>query len=239
MNENKPCVELNEIIYRISGEFWKQAYNLILRNQKDYKSDSEISRDEAISEFRNGIIKLSKEKRLKCNAFSHNEHYYMSLTPYPIYIGIEKETGDFAISAPHISTKQFKHSEYKRGIKWIEDYLNIDIKPLAKNTEAARERFYINEKSSEIANTSIAALCESLLAKRGFSYKLHCKRLSSQIRIFIKKEEVYEIMLYLNPFLKDPSVLTALLNNPHEMKIDDVLSCGLIEDKEEFEETAV
>ena len=32
MNENyEPCMELNEIIYHISGEFWKKAYNELLR----------------------------------------------------------------------------------------------------------------------------------------------------------------------------------------------------------------
>lgn len=32
MNENnEPCMELNEIIYHISSEFWKKAYNELLR----------------------------------------------------------------------------------------------------------------------------------------------------------------------------------------------------------------
>lgn len=71
MNEiDKPCLELNEIIYHITGEFWKQAYY--------------------------GL--LAQENKLKCKAFSHNEHFYVSLIPYPIYIVIERETGDFSIS---------------------------------------------------------------------------------------------------------------------------------------------
>ena len=105
MNENdEPCMELNEIIYHISGEFWKKAYDELLLKQKTYEPGQKISAKQAISELRKGIRELAKENQLKCNAFSHNEHFYMSLVPYPIYIGIECETGDFSVSAPHIST---------------------------------------------------------------------------------------------------------------------------------------
>lgn len=49
MKENdEPCIELNEIFYYISGEFWKQAYNGLLRMQKKYESDQKISADSSI-----------------------------------------------------------------------------------------------------------------------------------------------------------------------------------------------
>ena len=235
----EPCIELNEIIYRISGEFWKQAYYSLLRRQKDYAPDPDISIDKAIFELRRGIRNLTIIKKMKCNMFSHNEHYYMSLTPFPIYVGIEKDTGDFSISAPHISTKQFKYSEYLGGIKWIEDYMNIDLTPLSQRRKDIYKKFYLSEKSSEIAKTSIQALCESILGKTDTDYTLHQYRLTSEIIICPKPGQAYEIMLYLKPFLENPSVLTELLNNPHEIKIDDVLSCGLIEDEEEVTEAAV
>ena len=89
MNENdEPCMELNEIIYHISGEFWKQAYDALLRKQKTYESGQDIPARQAISELRKDVRALAKENQLKCNAFSHNEHFYMSLIPFPIYIGI-------------------------------------------------------------------------------------------------------------------------------------------------------
>lgn len=85
----------------------------------------EVSVSQSISELRKEIKNIAKENGLKCSAFSHNEHFYISLIPYPIYIGIERETGDFSISAPHITTKHFSHSYYKAGLNWICDYLAI------------------------------------------------------------------------------------------------------------------
>ena len=228
MNENdEPCMELNEIIYHISGEFWQRAYNELLQKQKTYEAGQDISVRQAISELRKEVKALAKENQLKCNAFSHNEHFYMSLVPYPIYIGVERETGDFSISAPHITTKHFSHSEYKSGIKWIQDYLDIDIKPLSIKTEAVREKFYLNTKSSEIVGTSIKALCESIFGKKGFIYTLKQTRLKSSITVETKDKTVYEVVAYHKPFTKDASVLINLLNNLHEEYIEDVLRCDI------------
>ena len=53
MNENdEPCLELNEIIYHITGEFWKQAYYGLLAKQKTYKTESDISAHQAVCELR-------------------------------------------------------------------------------------------------------------------------------------------------------------------------------------------
>lgn len=235
MNENdEPCMELNEIIYHISGEFWKKAYDALLLKQKTYEPGQNVAVRQAISELRKDIRTLAKENGLKCNAFSHNEHFYMSLVPYPIYIGIECETGDFSVSAPHISTKHFTHSEYQAGIKWIQDYINIDIKPLTEKTEAVREKFYLNTKSAGIVSTSIKALCESILGKKNLKYNLHQNRLKSDITIVCKDKTVYAVELYHKPFASDSSILINLLNNLHEENIEDVLRSLIIQnyDKE-------
>ena len=240
MNENdEPCMELNEIIYHISGEFWKKAYDGLLLKQKTYEFGQDISARQAISELRKDIRTLAKENGLKCNAFSHNEHFYMSLVPYPIYIGIECETGDFSVSAPHISTKHFTHSEYQAGIKWIQDYINIDIKPLTEKTEAVREKFYLNTKTAEIVASSIKALCESILGKRGQEYKLNQSRLKSEIQIVVNKNTAYELTVYHKPFSHDTSIFINLLNNLHEENLEDVLTCQLLLNYKEEEEKAV
>ena len=225
MNDNEPCVELNEIIYRISGEFWKGAYQELSRKQTECEPNLEISASQAISEFRKETKKIANENGLKCAAFSHNDHFYISLTPYPIYIGIEKDTGDFSISAPHISTKQFKKAEYKGGLKWIRDYLAIDVKPLSRKTELVRQKFYLNTKSAQIVKTSINSLCVSALGKKELQYKLNQDRLTSEIIFKAQDNKVYQIELYHKPFTKDTSLLIDLLNKPRELKVEDVISC--------------
>lgn len=233
MNENdEPCMELNEIIYHLSGQFWSQAYNVLLQKQETYEPGQDISARQAITELRNDVRALAKENHLNCNAFSHNEHFYMSLIPFPIYIGIERETGDFSVSAPHISTKHFTHSEYKNGIKWIQDYIDIDIKPLTAKTEAVREKFYLNTKSSEIVGTSIKALCESIFGKKALNYKLQQSRLKSCITVVARDKTVYEVEAYHKPFASDASVLINLLNNLHEENIEDVLRCDILHNYE-------
>ena len=226
MNENdEPCMELNEIIYHISGEFWKQAYDALLRKQKTYESDQDIPVRQAISELRKDVRALAKENQLKCNAFSHNEHFYMSLVPFPIYIGIEKDTGDFSVSAPHISTRHFTHSEYNAGLKWIQDYIDIDIKPLTDKLQNVHDKFYLNTKSSEIVSTSIKVLCETILGKKLLDYNLRQNRLKSNITIVSQEKMLYEVEVYHKPFAKDSSILINLLNNLHEENIEYVLRC--------------
>lgn len=239
MNDNEPCVELNEIIYRISGEFWKEAYQALLRMQAECEPSSEISADQAISNFRKEIKKIANENGLKCAAFSHNDHFYISLTPYPIYVGIEKGSGDFSISVPHISTKQFTRAEYMSGIKWIRDYLAVDVKPLCKKTEEVRQKFYLNTKSAQIVQTSINSLCVSVLGKKELPYKLNQDRLTSEIIFKARDNKVYQINLYHKPFTKDTSLLIDLLNKPRELKVEDVISCSLCEEELLITEAAV
>lgn len=231
MNDNEPCVELNEIIYRISGEFWKGAYQELMRKQTQVEPSPEISASQAISDFRKEVKKIANENGLKCSAFSHNEHFYISLTPYPIYIGLEKDTGDFSISAPHISTKNFTRLQFKGGLKWVRDYLAIDVKPLIKKVEQVRQKFYLNTKSAQIVKTSINSLCLSVLGKKEFLYKLNQDRLTSEIIFQTSDKKVYQIELYHKPFTKDTLLLIDLLKNPRELKVEDVISCTRSEEE--------
>ena len=231
MNDNEPCVELNEIIYRISGEFWKQAYQELMRKQTGCGSCPDVSASQAISDFRKEVKKIANENGLKCAAFSHNEHFYISLTPYPIYIGLEKDTGDFSISAPHISTKNFTRLQFKGGLKWVRDYLAIDVKPLSKKVEQVRQKFYLNTKSAQIVKTSINSLCVSVLGKKELPYKLNQNRLTSEIIFQASDKKVYQIELYHKPFTKDTLLLIDLLKNPRELKVEDVISCTRSEEE--------
>lgn len=231
MNDNEPCVELNEIIYRISGEFWKQAYQELMRKQTRCELCPDVSASQAISDFRKEVKKIANENGLKCATFSHNEHFYISLTPYPIYIGLEKDTGDFSISAPHISTKNFTCLQFKGGLKWVRDYLTIDVKPLSKKVEQVRQKFYLNTKSAQIVKTSINSLCVSVLGKKELPYKLIQDRLTSEIIFQASDKKVYQIELYHKPFTKDTLLLIDLLNNPRELKVEDVISCTRSEEE--------
>lgn len=231
MNDNEPCVELNEIIYRISGEFWKQAYQELMRKQTGCGACPDVSASQAISDFRKEVKKIANENGLKCATFSHNEHFYISLTPYPIYIGLEKDTGDFSISAPHISTKNFTRLQFKGGLKWVRDYLAIDVKPLRKKVEQVRQKFYLNTKSAQIVKTSINSLCASVLGKKELPYKLNQDRLTSEIIFQASDKKVYQIELYHKPFTKDTLLLIDLLKNPRELKVEDVISCTRSEEE--------
>lgn len=229
MNEHdEPCLELNEIIYRITGEFWSQAYYGLLVKQRLYEPDSQISIHKAVSELRKGIKNLAKQNGLKYSGFSHKEQFYISLIPYPIYIGIDQNSGDFSISTPHISTHHFTHSNWMAGLNWIQDYINIDIKPLTEKIEAVREKFYLNTKTSKIAKVSIKALCDSILGRKLLPYKTYQTRLRSEILFLTPEKAIYEIEIYHKPFSKDVSLLIDLLNNPREMQIPDTVNCAVI-----------
>ena len=226
MNENdESCDEINELIYQLAGEFWKQAYCRILGLQNELLPDDNISKKDAISQLRKELKNFAKENDLKHNAFSQKEHYYISLIPYPIYIGIEKRTGDFTIATPHISTRLFTYKEWKLGIKWIQDYINIDVRPLTEKTSKIMETFYLNTKTSEIVETSIKALCDSIQKQNHWDYRLIQNRLRSDIAIQTDSDERYEIVVFHKAFCKDSGPLLRILKNLCEEEIEDKIRC--------------
>lgn len=226
MNENdESCDEINELIYQLAGEFWKQAYCRILGLQNELLPDDNISKKDAISQLRKELKNLAKENDLKHTAFSQKDHYYISLIPYPIYIGIEKKTGDFTISTPHISSRLFTYNEWKLGIKWILDYINIDVRPLTEKTSKIMETFYLNTKTSKIVQTSIKALCDSMQKQNHWDYKLIQNRLRSDIAIQTDSDERYEIVVFHKAFSKDSGPLLRILKNPCEEDIEDKIRC--------------
>ncbi|WP_022932154.1 hypothetical protein [Treponema bryantii] len=225
MNENdEPCTELNELIYQISGEFWKQAYFQLCILQEEYKPLNESSTD-VLSQLKKGIKSIAKKSGLKYSAYSHNNHYYISIVPFPIYVGIDKKTNDFTVSVPHINSRSFAASDWERGLKWIQDYINIDIKPLIEKTEEVRDKFYLNLKTADIVKASILALCNSVLREKCLDYKINQNRLKSDIIARISKDEKYHIQIYHKPFSIDSSDVLKLFKTPHEMEIEDKLYC--------------
>ena len=156
MKDDEPCVELNEIIYRISGEFWNEVYQKLLCKQNEYKVASNISAVQAISIFRKEIKIIANEN----------------------------------------------------GLKWIRDYLAVDVKPLCNKVSLAREKFYLSSKGAEIAKTSIRALCDSILGKGSIPYEINQTRLMSSIIIHPDQKDNYEIQIYHKAFSQDTSLLT-------------------------------
>lgn len=223
--KDESCVEMNEIIYLIAGQFWRETYNLLLAKQAECKPEFELSGDEAAKELIKGIKKLAKECKLKFVSFSHIGRIYISLTPFPIYIGIDKNTGDFSISAPHINTKHFDHSEFKGGLKWLKDYINLDTAPLEKRTNDAKEKFYMNKKAALIAQNTITALCRSTLGEKANDCKIRQDRIKSQIILKSPSGDNYQINVYHKPFANNAALFTSLLKNPRLEKVEDAISC--------------
>ena len=102
-----------------------------------------------------------------------------------------------------------------------------------------REKFYLNTKSAQIVKTSITSLCVSVLGKKELQYKLNQDRLSSEIIFKAADNKVYQIDLYHKPFTKDTSLLIDLLNNPRELKVEDVITCCRSEEQLLNSEVAV
>ncbi len=225
MNENdEPCTELVEIIYKISGEFWKQAYFKLCVLQEEYEPDK-ISSTDILSQLKKGLKIIAKENRLKYSAYTHNNHYFISIVPFPIYVGIDKKTNDFTVSVPHINSRSFVASDWERGLKWIQDYINIDMNPLTEKTQEVRDKFYLNLKTADIVKDSILALCNSVLREKCLDYKINQNRLKSDIIARISKDEKYHIQIYHKPFSVDSSAVFKLFKSPHEMEIEDKLYC--------------
>ena len=223
---NGPDEELNEILYQISVDFWEQVFNALLNKQKNCKQDLDISPQQAIITLQREIKNLAKTNHLICTIFPHNEHFYLSLLPYPIYIGIENNTGCSSVSAPNIKTIHFNHTQCRNTLLWIQNYIELDITPLEEKKKLVREKIYLNFKNVQIVPNSIFFLCNSFLEKEPMiDWSIHQTSLKSLIHF--EKDECgsYDIEIFHKPFSENPSILINQLTNPHEETIEYKIVC--------------
>lgn len=233
ITRDESCIELNEIIYHITGKFWKQTGNSLLLQISNEEEDVTITIKQSIKLFSKELHILAKRNHLTCKRTTHNSRLYFSLIPFPIYIGIDKSIGEISVKTPHINTKHFQYSKYKTALKWIQNYINIDERPLLNQISTAKEKYYINKKTSEIIQTSVKSITSVILGKKEINYKLKQYRLRSEIFIEASDCYVFKIDVYHKAFSQDSSLLINLLNNPHEEHIEDKIHCCLMEKETE------
>ena len=87
------------------------------------------------------------------------------------------------------------------------------------------ETFYLNTKTSEIVQTSIKALCDSIKKQNHWDYRLIQNRLRSDIAIQTDSDERYEIVVFHKAFSKDSGPLLRILKNLCEEEIEDKIRC--------------
>ena len=154
----------------------------------------------------------------------------LEFIPYPINIYIDRIKGNYRLISPHISTGQTNYTQCYKTIKLIQDSIDIDLSPLCKELTVFKDKFYINSKLVLIAQSSIKSLCFSTFAKNNFTQPyINCEYLKSTIIFQTNDKTLYYIEIYHKPFLNDASLLINLLNNPHEEKITDKVSCQILD----------
>ena len=169
MNTEESCLEINEIIYHIAGQFWKQAYEHLLGKIDSTKTDETISQKADIKLVRKELWNLARRNKLSCSTYSQNGFYYFSIVPFPIYIGIDKANGEINVATPHVNTMHFKYNEYTQALDWIQNYIDIDLVPFTSQINSVRERFYLNTKAADIVKNSINSICMALSEKNNFT----------------------------------------------------------------------
>lgn len=236
-NRDETCLELNEIVYHLAGRFWKQTYNNLVLQLSLIEKDDVITPKKAISKFGKEVKELAKVNQLSCKFCSMNGSIYYSLIPFPIYIGIDKATAEISVSTPHINTMHFQYNEYQAALGWIQNYLNIDINPLSKQKEEAKEKYYLNTKAASIIQSSIKSVVATILGKKGWRYEIRQNRLRSEIYIETAPNKVYQIDVYHKAFSQNSSFLINQLNNPHEEFVDEKIHSYLLENEFVFAKT--
>lgn len=226
-NRDETCLEINEIVYHLAGQFWRQTYNNLVMQLSVVEKDDEVTPQKVIPKLRKEIIQLAKNNQLTCKTSSMNGHYYFSLIPFPIYIGVDKSNGEISVATPHINTMHFQYNEYKSALVWIQNYINVDVHPLIVKKETVHEKYYLNTKTAEIVKTSISSLAAAILGKKGWRYEINQHRLRSEIYIETSESEAFKINVYHKAFSQDSSLLVKQLNTPHEEFIEDKIQCIL------------
>lgn len=240
--------EFQDTIKNYVKIFWEGKNSDFLENHTINYQDSEITLSQAVLTLRKEIRRLAHANSLGCTFLFQAEHYYISLLPCQIHVMIDKETGCFSITLPHFNPKQFFYYEWQAGLQWIQDYLNIDLLILEEKKQNLKAMMYINSKTAEIAMTSIRSLCEKQAEKLNAKYRVQSSWLMSNISFYreentyepdgikdnndyefkeISKTELFHIVISHKSFVNDPSILINLLENPHDMIIENTVNCKI------------
>ncbi len=100
---------------------------------------------------------------------------------------------------------------------------------MQENVERAYEKFYLVSKTETITKATIRSLCISYIKGNGQIFKLISLPFRSEIYI-LTIDDVFEIHVFHKPFYKNPSALAEVLNYPHEVEIENYLTCEKIYD---------
>ena len=93
------------------------------------------------------------------------------------------------------------------GLKWIKDYLDIDVKGFREKIQNLKDDIYVSSKTSEIAESSINSLCKAYTKQDDLKFRVLSSPLKSEI-LFYKSDD-YPLIepgaetTYSRPFYKD------------------------------------
>ena len=204
--------DLKNIIDSRTRDFWIDESNKLLEKQKGYSPDNEISVKDEVIKLRKGIRKFSHDNNIACSFVSEKNFYYFSLRVFRIHfdtirIQLNKETGTFSIKAPYIMKKNFLYNEWQMGLKWIKDYLDIDVKGFREKIQNLEDDIYVSSKTSEIAESSIRSLCQAYTKQEGLKFRVLSSPLRSEV-VFYKIDdyplnELGAETTYSRPFYTD------------------------------------
>lgn len=217
--------DLKNIIDSRTRDFWIDESNKLLEKQKGYSPDDEISVKDEVIKLRKGIRKFSHDNNIACSFVSEKNFYYFSLRVFRIHfdtirIELNKETGTFSIKAPYIMKKNFLYNEWQMGLKWIKDYLDIDVKGFREKIQNLEYDIYVSSKTSEIAESSINSLCKAYTKQDDLKFRVLSSPLKSEV-LFYKSDD-YPLIepgaetTYSRPFYKDTRMS---FDNTRELRI--------------------
>ena len=191
--ETAPRDELKKIIDSRTRDFWYDENQKLMEKQEGYSPDNKISVKDAVMELRKGIRKFAHDNNLESTFLSEYEYYHISLRVFRIHldvirIRINTETGEFSIKAPYVANKFFSHNEWQMGLKWIKDYLDIDVKSFRERIQNLKDDIYVSLKISEIAESSIRSLCQAYTKQEGLKFRVLSYTLRSEV-VFYKIDD--------------------------------------------------
>jgi hypothetical protein len=219
--------DLKSIIDSRTRDFWIDESNKLLEKQKGYSPDNEISVKDEVIKLRKGIRKFAHDNNIDCSFVSEKEFYYFSLRVFRIHfdtirIQLNKETGTFSIKAPYIMKKNFLYNEWQMGMKWIKDYLDIDVKGFREKIQNLEDDIYVSSKTSKIAESSINSLCKAYTKQDDLKFRVLSSPLRSEV-VFYKIDD-YPLnepgaeSIYSCPFYSD-RIRSFKNPNEHEIRI--------------------
>lgn len=213
---DRGAIELKSLIAQKIHELYEQT----CKNLMDYfdvlhPKDLIHNEDECKIIFIQKLKDMGSTSHISVHKNGWDDYKVFFTNPdYPVYISLEFELISY-FDNTNREICRFSYQDYDMAVAMLEKFSEL-MQKVEKIEKDISEKYEIPYKTSEIAKTSLQALCSKYYSKEDLRIINH--ELTSEIYMRNKTGEIFYLKLIHKAFFKDTKTIIELVRHPEEKK---------------------